>query len=93
MKNIMHSTETFSKTFFQNWLSEKLAKELLIDVKQIDFSKSFMDYGLSSLAMVGIEGELEDLLNIEMDSTLLWDYPNIELIAEYLAQVKNPVVN
>jgi len=33
---------------------------------------------------LSITGELETLLDLELDSTLFWEYPKISELAEYL---------
>jgi len=41
---------------------------------------------LDSVAAVGLAGELEDWLDVELPATILWDYPTIAALAEYLAR-------
>jgi acyl carrier protein len=40
---------------------------------------------LDSAAAVGMTGELADWLDHEMDPTLLYDYPTIESLVQYLS--------
>lgn len=68
------------------WLTTKIAKELALSFDDIDETASFMDMGLSSLATIEIVGELENWLNIEIDPSEFWDYPNIELLAHFLME-------
>lgn len=66
------------------WLVSKLSETLEMEAEMIDTEKPFAEYGLDSMAAVGVTGELEDWLEIEVPATLLWDYPNINSISEYL---------
>jgi acyl carrier protein len=65
----------------QNWLISKLSKELDLREEEIDIYEPLANYGLSSMTAVGLTGDLEDLLNIELSATLAWDYPSIEEIS------------
>jgi len=79
-------TNQVNKESIQSWFLTNLAQKLKIDINEIDVQASFMDYGVSSIVMVEIEGELEEWLEVELDPTLLWDHPSIESLAEYLAE-------
>ena len=80
----MITTSQVDKESIQTWFLTNLAEKLKMDINEIDVQASFMDYGVSSIIMVEIEGELEDWLEVELDPTLLWDHPSIESLAEYL---------
>ncbi|NEP43358.1 MAG: aminotransferase class I/II-fold pyridoxal phosphate-dependent enzyme, partial [Okeania sp. SIO2H7] len=68
------------------WLVLKLAERLEIKTDDIDIHKDFSDYGLNSIEAVNLSGELENFLNRRLPPTLLWDYPNISALANYLLE-------
>lgn len=68
----------------EHWLIDKLASSLGVDKEEIDLEKSIFAYGLDSSVALSITGELEDLLDLKLDPTLLWEYPKIPELAEYL---------
>ena len=70
----------------QNWLVENLAQRLNISVSAIDINEPFANTGLSSLAAVSLSADLEDLLEIKLSPTIVYDYPNIAELAGYLSQ-------
>lgn len=72
------------QTKIVNWLTDKLASLLGLDNAAIDLEQSIFTYGLDSSAALSITGELETLLDLDLDSTLLWEYPQISKLAEYL---------
>ncbi|MEL6862977.1 MAG: acyl carrier protein [Bacteroidota bacterium] len=78
------SKKQISREDIQQWLTEKLAEELKTSPESIDIKAPFVDYGLNSLATVSIQGDLEDWLEIDLEPTILWDYPSIEAVAKYL---------
>ncbi|MFM7363093.1 MAG: AMP-binding protein [Cuspidothrix sp.] len=71
----------------QTWLINRLSTELKIPPQEIDIQEAFAYYGLDSSAAIAITGELIDWLECEVEPTLFWEYPNIEELASYLAQV------
>ncbi len=73
-----------SATEIQEWIISYLANLLEIDPDEIEVTVPFDRYGLNSLAAVGLTGELEDWLGKKIDPILLYEYPNIESLVEYL---------
>ncbi len=78
--------ETSPVQAIQSWLVGKLAKQLSLDAKTINVGEQLTRYGLDSIDAVTLVGDLEDWLELELPSTLFWDYPTIEKSAEYLVQ-------
>ncbi|MBA2747190.1 MAG: acyl carrier protein [Tatlockia sp.] len=76
-----------SEKEIQTWLVNSLAAELKINPKEIDVKSSFSRYGLDSLAAVNLVSQLEEWLKIELPPTLPYEYPTIELLAEYLSSM------
>lgn len=67
-------------------LTGMLAKTLRIAAAEIDVNRPLPHYGLDSIDAVTLAGDLEDWLNIELPSTLLWDYPTVAAIAGFLEE-------
>lgn len=78
-----------SKPEIQDWIIDYVANLLEIDPEDIDTTIPFDRYGLDSSAAVGLTGDLEDWLGLEIDPTLLYDYPTIESLAEHLGSELN----
>lgn len=70
----------------QTWLTSKLAEQLSLDTATINVSEPLTRYGLDSIDAVTIVGDLEDWLELELPSTLFWDYPTIAKSAQYLSE-------
>ena len=70
----------------QNWIILWLSKELNIETQEIDIQEQLVNLGLSSRQAVILTGELEDWLGLEIDPILVWEYPTIKQIAEYLGK-------
>lgn len=69
-----------------DFLRQELSKFLSSPPEAIDITTPFEKYGLDSSKAVLMVGKLEDLLDVELPSTLLWDYNNIKSLSEHLGQ-------
>lgn len=75
---------TSSVEAIQVWLADQLADVLSLDPASVDINKPLTRYGLDSIDAVTLVADLEDWLDLELPSTLLWDYPTIAKAATYL---------
>jgi acyl carrier protein len=62
-------------------ICEHLQEILKIGAHDADPLVNFDDLGLDSAAAIGLVGELEDQLNLELDPTLAYDFPNARSLA------------
>ena len=69
----------------QSWLTARLAEALGLSSEAVDVQKSFTEYGLDSIAGVFLAGDLEHWLGLKLSATVLWEYPTVETLAQYLA--------
>ncbi len=72
----------------RDWLVSYLANLLEIRVDKISTTTNFDHYGLDSVAAVTLSGDLAEWLGCELDPALLYDYPTIELIVQFLIEEK-----
>jgi acyl carrier protein len=68
-------------------LISRLAGLLKVPPEEIDTGESFANYGLGSYQAIELAGDLAEWLGCEVPETLVWDYPTIDAVAEYLAGV------
>ena len=74
-----------SEQKIHSWLVERIANVLNIKSDQVDVKIPFDRYGLESADIVAIMADLEDLLGCEFDDpTLMYEYPTIDDLSEYL---------
>ncbi len=76
-------------TEIQTWMISYIAKIIEVDPSKIDVKVSFDRYGLDSSVALALTNELEEWLKIELDPTLLYDYPTIYALAQHLAKEEN----
>ncbi len=70
----------------QVWLINQITERLGIEPDEIDLDEDFADYGLNSIEAVNLSGDLENILGRRLPPTILWDYPNIHALSQYLAE-------
>ena len=71
----------------EDWLVSYLSETLEIEQDEIDPNVSFNEYGLDSSSAIVLTGDLQEWLGQDLDPTLLFDYPTIEALADYLAEM------
>ncbi|MGI2029241.1 acyl carrier protein [Endozoicomonas acroporae] len=69
----------------REWLSQRLAKQLKIDVSAIDSAKPFEQYGLDSMFAVKVTGELEKVVEQRLSPALLFENTCIDDVARVIA--------
>ncbi|NJK63171.1 MAG: AMP-binding protein [Synechococcaceae cyanobacterium SM2_3_1] len=69
----------------QAWLVNYLARSLQVNSNDIDPGKAFATYGLDSAVAVSMTTDLGDWLELDLEVMLLWEYPTIASVSEYLA--------
>ena len=74
-----------SKAEIRSWLISHAAELLKVAPEQIDPRQPFASYGLDSVAAIGLMVDLEEWLSRNLPETLVWDYPNIDALAEHLS--------
>lgn len=71
----------------QEWLMLQIARELGVDIDQIDPRCSFESYALDSARTLLLLNRVEQRLSMKLSPTLVWNYPTIEKLAARLQQM------
>lgn len=82
------SRSSLSAESLRSWLIVKFAAALEVEPAEIHADDPIVSYGLDSMVTVQIAGELEQALEVRLPPTLVWDYPTIEAIADYLVSIR-----
>ena len=80
------SSKPYSSKQVREWLVLYMARLFRIEVDQVDAAKSFELQGLDSSGAVGLSGDLSELLGVEFDPTLAYDYPSIDALVGHLQE-------
>ena len=76
------------KSEIQTWLISQLAELLEVNPDHLDTTIPFESYGLDSESAVVLSGELQEWLKCDLEPTLLFDYPTIEAVSDYIVKMK-----
>lgn len=68
----------------RSWLAERVAAHAGLPAEQIAPDADLGRYGLDSVEAFTVCCELEDLLGVGLEPTLLWDHPTIDALSEFL---------
>lgn len=79
---------TKTKEAIQSWLVAQIAERLRVNPRNVDIQAPFAHYGMDSIQAVSLAADLETWLGREFSPTLVYDYPNIDALARYLAGEK-----
>ncbi len=74
----------------RDWLTTHLAEKLRVPADEVDDRQPFAVFGLDSLQMVNLIGELELWLGRGLAPTLAWDYPTIDALSRRLSGEEAP---
>ncbi len=83
------TTRTITAQTIQDWLLKKVAQYLEIDFRSIDPREPFARYGLDSVTLVGLAGELEAWLQRRVEPTFAYNYPSIDALACHLGAISS----
>ena len=71
------------------WLTLKFADWLEVPVEELDPQRPISSYGLDSISAVTLSVQLEEELDIELDTAVLWERPTLDSLAEHLTESLN----
>lgn len=77
--------QSFNNKELVETISNRISKSINLPVSKIDINQPFVSYGIDSAKAIGLVGEIEEYLGRKLAATLLWDYPTIQKLADYLA--------
>ena len=78
------SVGTMTVEQLRGWLRDWVAATTGLPVEEITGAKPMENFGLSSRDAVVLSGELENLLGVQLDATITYEYPTIDALAQRL---------
>jgi len=78
----------FNAETLQNWIVNKLSRQLDLPVDMIDLETTFSSMGLDSAASVELATSLGEFTGLKIPDTLVWDTPSIEAAISYLLELQ-----
>lgn len=68
----------------EDWLSAYIADLLGCEKNRVDATKTFDQHGLDSVAILGMLGDIEVILDRKLPRTIVLDFPTIQSLARQL---------
>ncbi|RNE49988.1 polyketide synthase Pks13 [Corynebacterium alimapuense] len=68
----------------RGWLRDWIVSTTGLPAEEVTGSKPLENFGLSSRDAVVLSGELENLLGVQLDATITYEYPTIDALAQRL---------
>jgi acyl carrier protein len=66
------------------WLTNRLAAYLEMPAAKLDPMVPLAELGIDSARALSLVGDVEDHFDIEVDPTMIFDYPTLAHIADYI---------
>jgi acyl carrier protein len=74
------------------WLKAQIAKVLHVKPQDINVWQTFAQYGLDSMQVATLSGDLEIWVGRDLSPSLVYDFPTVELLAAHLVAETAPTV-
>ena len=68
----------------KRWLTERIAYYLERPVDEIDATVPLAESGMNSVSATSLCGDVEDRFEINVDPTMVFDYPTVDEIAVFI---------
>jgi acyl carrier protein len=72
------------------WLIQRLAKLASLAPERVDPAEEIRTYGVSSVRLTQMSGDLEDFTGARVDPAVFWDHPTIDALSAHLAEGGRP---
>ena len=66
----------------QYWLQQLIANYQSLEAEDINILKPIAEYGLTSVTMMKLLGDISEKVDQEVDPTLIWEYPTIDELSD-----------
>jgi acyl carrier protein len=86
MKESSADTVEITVDSIRGWLVERVAFYLELPVSSVHPDAGLVEMGLDSVYAMTLSGDVEDRFGLEIEPTLAWDYPTINMLAGYLIE-------
>lgn len=82
-----------SESEILGWLTQRLGAQVSLPVSQINPDVPYVEYGLDSVAALGLFGDIEEEFGLVLDPSIALEYSTLTLMAGFLAVEQKEVVH
>jgi acyl-CoA synthetase (AMP-forming)/AMP-acid ligase II/acyl carrier protein len=80
-----HPDQQLTTQEIEAWLVQRIATQLSVPEGRVQVDKPFLELGMGSVEVVEVASDLEQWLNRKLSPTVVYNFPNISLLAQFLA--------
>src|SRR4051794_34089093 len=84
-ETLVQRTEPLTETSIREWLVSRIAATARIQPEQVELDRPFAEFGMDSMQLFELSGDLQKFLGFKISEIIAWDYPTIEKLAQYLS--------
>ena len=81
---VAQSTEPVTEAILQDWLVTQIAAVAQIQAEDVDIDRPFAEFGMDSMQLFQLSGDLHKFLGREVSEIVAWDYPTIAQLSRHL---------
>ena len=74
----------------QRWMQNNIGDALNVAGESLDPNESITSYGLDSIAAFTLTLDLSEWLDRDLPASMLWEFPTIAELAQYLGEEPKP---
>lgn len=83
-ETITQTTEPITEASVQEWLVTHIAAVAQIRSEEVDIDRPFAEFGMDSMQLFQLSGDLQKFLGHEVSEIVAWDYPTIAQLSRHL---------
>jgi acyl carrier protein len=83
--------ELRSESSIQEWLVARIAAIAQLTPQEVDIDRPFAEFGMDSMQLFELSGDLQKFLGHDVSEIVAWDYPTIAKLAQYLSSPESLV--
>jgi len=81
---VMPSTVPVTEAILQDWLVTQIAAVAQVQTEDVDIDRPFAEFGMDSMQLFQLSGDLQKFLGREVSEIVAWDYPTIAQLSKHL---------
>jgi acyl carrier protein len=78
-------SEPLSESCIQEWLVTRIAAIAQVMPEEIAMDRPFAEFGMDSMQLFELSGDLQKFLGHDVSEIIAWDYPTIAKLSRYLS--------
>jgi acyl carrier protein len=83
--------ELRNEASIQGWLVTRIAGIAQIPLEEVDMDRPFAEFGMDSMQLFELSGDLQKFLGHDVSEIVAWDYPTIAKLSSYLSSPESLV--